>query len=326
VSSHLFPEPAIAAWLDAKGIAPGESMRVEQIEGGRSNVMFRVHRGGERLVLRRPTRVALAKADDGMRREFRILRALAPTDVPVPEPVALCDDLDVIGSVFYLMAEVDGVPPTALPVGLGEASTARRTVTEAVTDALASLHEVDYIAAGLEGFGTPDGFHERQASRWTRQYEEVGGRHLADVGRIGSWLSDHLPTDWSPTIIHADYHMLNVLIAPDPPARVAAIVDWETSTIGDPLLDLAGFCEVWCGAYSGDGWPNRGEIVERYASARCLGELPDLRYYEVLYNFRLAVLLEGVYLRSVADRDRQPDGTAEARAMHNLRRAVELAE
>lgn len=118
--------------------------------------------------------------------------------------------------------------------------------------------------------------------------------------------------------------MLSVIIAPDQLARVAAIVDWETATIGDPLLDLAGFCEVWCGACSGDGWPERTEIVGRYAERRGMGSVPDLTYYEVLYNFRLGILLEGVFHRSTQDATRDEDEMARDRAVHNLRRAAEL--
>ncbi len=270
-TDELFPETAIGYWLDATGIAPGAPVHFERIAGGRSNVMFRVTRGDRRFVLRRPTRVAIEKANDGIRREFRVLTALADSDVPHPEAIALCDDTGVIGCAFYVMQEVEGTPATGLPAELGPAEVVRPAVTFSLTDALAALHEVDWRANGLTDFGQPDGFHERQVDRWTSQYRGYGGRELPQVDVVGTWLEQDLPGEWSPTILHADYHMLNVIIAPDLPVRVAAIVDWETATIGDPLLDLAGFCEVWCGAYSGDGWPARSEIIGRYADRRGLG-------------------------------------------------------
>ena len=139
------------------------------------------------------------------------------------------------------------------------------------------------------------------------------------------WLDAHRPSEFTPSIMHADYHMRNVMVAAEPPARVLAIVDWETTTIGDPLLDLAGFCEAWCGAASeAAGWPARRALVERYRHARGLVEIPDLRYYEVLYNFRLTVLLEGVYQRSLQDPDAPVQQMLGDRALVNLARAVEL--
>jgi aminoglycoside phosphotransferase (APT) family kinase protein len=308
----LFPVDEIGAWLDGRGIAPGQPLEAERLAGGLSNAMFKVRRGGERFVLRRPAQVAIERADDGMRREFRVLSALAGTPVPHPEAIALCDDTDVIGCAFYLMGVVDGIPPMQLPAD----PEVRREATLAVTDALAALHGVDWRAR-LDGFGRPDDFHERQVRRWTGQYDGYGTDRLPGVREVGAWLEAHLPTDWSPTILHADYHMMNLLVTTDRPVRVAAILDWETATIGDPLLDLAGFTEIWCSAFQGDGWPTRAEIVERYAAQRGLAGVPDLRYYEVLYNFRLAILLEGVFQRSGQE-------MAADRSMANITRALEL--
>jgi aminoglycoside phosphotransferase (APT) family kinase protein len=316
----LFPTEPIAAWLDAQGIAPGQPIEATRLAGGLSNAMFRVQRGDRRFVLRRPAKVAIERADDGMRREFRVLSALAGTDVPHPEAVALCDDTTVIGCAFYLMGDVAGIPPMALPAD----PEVRREATLAVTDALAALHGVEWRDR-LDGFGRPDDFHQRQVGRWTRQYDGYGTDRLPGVRDVGGWLEAHLPTDWSPTIIHADYHMMNLLVSDDRPVRVTAILDWETATIGDPLLDLAGFTEIWCSAFQGDGWPTRGEIVDRYARQRGLGDVPDLRYYDVLYNFRLAILLEGVYQRSRLDGSRPDDAMAADRSMANITRALELA-
>lgn len=316
----LFPTEPIAAWLDDQGIAPGRPIEATRLAGGLSNAMFRVERGDRRFVLRRPAKVAIERADDGMRREFRVLSALAGTAVPHPEAIALCDDTAVIGCAFYLMADVPGVPPSSLPPD----PDVRREVTMAVTDALAALHQVEWRDR-LDGFGRPDDFHQRQVGRWTRQYDGYGTDRLPGVRDVGAWLEAHLPTDWSPTILHADYHMMNLLVSDDRPVRVTAILDWETATIGDPLLDLAGFTEIWCSAFRDGGWPERAAIIDRYAEQRGLATVPDLRYYDVLYNFRLAILLEGVYQRSRLDASRPDDAMAADRSMANITRARQLA-
>ena len=140
-----------------------------------------------------------------------------------------------------------------------------------------------------------------------------------------TWLEANRPGAFVPTIMHGDYHMMNVMIAPDPPARVVAIVDWETATIGDPLLDLAGFYEIWT-LSTGEGWPTSEEIAARYAEARGIEELGDMTYYEVLYNFRLAVLLEGIYQRSLKDPSRPDQDVVGERVLFNVARAVELID
>ena len=319
----LLDETRLARWLDERGLAPGEPLRARRLTGGASNVMFAVERGGNRWVLRRPARVAIERANEGMRREHRLLSALEGTDVPHAEPVALCEDHDVLGCNFYLMAHVDGVVALPPPKGLDDPA-GRRELTLALTDALARLHSVDVEAAGVGDLGRPEGFHERQVSRWRGQLESYGGRReLPGIDAVTAWLERHRPSRFEPTIMHGDYHMMNVLVAPRAPARVLAIVDWETATIGDPLLDLAGFTEVWPSAVD-EGWPGRDEIVERYVATRGVGDLGDLTYYEVLYNFRLGVLLEGIYQRSLVDPDRPVQEMLGERALFNVARAAEL--
>jgi aminoglycoside phosphotransferase (APT) family kinase protein len=320
VSAELIDHDRLVAWLDEQGLEPGAPLVTEQISGGASNVMFRLERGGSRWVLRRPARVAMERADQGMRREFRLLGAFEGTPVPHPAPVALCDDHAVLGCTFYLMGLVDGINPLPVPPWLDE-------LTFALTDALARMHEVDPVAAGIADLGRPEGFHERQVSRWTRQLESYEGRELPGLDRVTAWLDANQPGAFVPTIMHGDYHMMNVMIAPDAPARVVAIVDWETATIGDPLLDLAGFYEIWTlSTGDGDGWPTSEEIAARYAQARGIADLGDLTYYAVLYNFRLAVLLEGIYQRSIQDPTR-PDAVGVGdRVLFNVGRAVELVD
>jgi aminoglycoside phosphotransferase (APT) family kinase protein len=221
------------------------------------------------------------------------------------------------------MGHVDGTIPRPAPPPFDDPQ-GRTGLTFALVDALASLHDVDPVTAGIADLGRPDGFHERQVTRWRRQLDSYGGRGLPGIDAVMRWLDDNRPETFTPSIMHGDYHMRNVLVARDQPARVVAILDWETATIGDPLLDLAGFCEVWTSSADAE-WPSREQIVDRYRLARGGDAIGDLRYYEVLYNFRLAVLLEGIYQRSLRDPARPNHEMVGERVAFNVSRAIELA-
>lgn len=322
MNSDLIDDRRLRIWLDGEGLEAGEPLRIEPLSGGASNAMFVVSRGSSQWVLRRPQKVAIDRANQGMAREYGILTALRSTNVPHPKVVALCDNQDVLGCTFYLMEKVEGVSPFPLPADLNDARV-RADVAFSVVDALAALHEVNWREAGLAGLGHPEQFHERQVERWSSQLASYNGREMPDFENVAMWINDHVPSHFEASIMHGDYHMFNILISPDPPGQVVAILDWETATIGDPLLDLAGLVEIWCSLCT-EGWPSRQEMVDRYHEVRILPMVEDLTYYEVLYNFRLTVLLEGIYQRSIRDPDRnRQDGIGE-RAMFNLRRAVEL--
>ena len=305
VNEPLLDLAALTTWMGAEGHVGSRPLAGARLTSGRSNAMFRLDDGIHRWVLRRPTAVAVERSDELMRREFRLLSALDETDVPHPRTVALCDDPAILGCTFYIMEAVDGFNPIGpLP---GVLQSHEPDVASAMVDALAALHMADWRALGLEGFGHPEGFHERQVARWTRQLDSYGGRALPGLERVGRWLGEHLPGEFEPTIMHGDYHMLNVIVADDLPARVAAIVDWETASIGDPLLDAIGFVEVWCPSHSPEeGWPDREDLLRRYAATRGIDELGSVDYYAALYHFRLAVLLEGIYQRSLVDSTRPP--------------------
>ena len=375
----LIDPEAVVAWLLREGILDDDqTATAERLGGGYSNVMFRLHIGEHRWVLRRPAKVAVERANDGMRREFRILTALEGTDAPHPSPVALCEDEEVLGCVFYVMEEVEGVVPHGAGLEVfTENDAARAELAFALVDALAELHKVDWRAAGLGDFGKPDGFHERQVSRWSGQLASYGGREIPGMAEAGRWLEARIPEVWSPAIMHADYHMFNVLIHPEPPARVVAIVDWETASIGDPFLDFIGFCEAWKSMRAEGGWPSYQEMMERYLLGRNLlassfGESAeslvsdasagregagsqdltdrkavdrktadgtdsasqptpvsepsptDQQYYAVLYNYRLAVLLEGIYQRSLQDPTREDQHGIGERALFNADRCSAL--
>jgi aminoglycoside phosphotransferase (APT) family kinase protein len=304
--AELLDRQRVIDWLAGQGVQLVDpehvdaELMVEPIASGYSNVMFKLTAGDEHLVLRRPAAVPLEGADTGMRREFRFLRALEGTDVPHPEPIAFCDDTTVTGSAFYVMRHVDGfMPVDPLPEAF-RGTDAHAELAFAVTDAIAALACVDWRAAGLEDLGRPDGFHERQVRRWLKQYTSYPEQELPDIERIGDWLGAHIPSQWEPAIMHGDYHSGNLLVALDRPARVAAIVDWETATIGDPLLDLAGFLRFWFETRQSDDWPDRDEMIARYI-ARTARDVPDLTYYDLLARFRLAVLIEGIHQRSKLD-------------------------
>lgn len=312
----------LGPWLDSHGLQPGEPLTVTPLDGGRSNVIFRVERGTGHWVLRRPAAVAVDRADSGMLREARILSALAGSDVPHPGIVAVCADRSVLGCAFYLMKHVEGRSPVPPPPEL-DTDEGRRSIMLAAVDGLARLHEFDWRRAGLADLGRPDDFHERQVTRWIRQLRSYEGRELPAVDAVTSWLRAHAPTGFSPVLMHGDYHMMNILMRLDGGPSVAAIVDWETATIGDPLLDLAGFCEIW-GHYGGAGWPSAGEVARAYCARRGFTAVPDLRYYRVLYNFRLAVLLEGIFQRAMRDPGRGPQPDIGEMVLHHMHQAATL--
>ncbi len=311
----LIDPDRLAAWLDAHDVAAGTPLEIRRLAAGMSNESFVLHRGGRRWVLRRPARVALEGADRGMQREHRVLTALEGTPVPHPSPLALCADREVIGSAFYVMEYVAGFSSLdPLPARFAGDPVLQEQVALAYMEAIGELARVDWRARGLEGWGRPDGFHERQVERWTRQLDGYGARELPGIREVGAWLSSHIPADWTPGIMHGDYHSANVLVAPDPPGRVAAILDWENSTIGDPVLDLAAFLRMW-GDGERRGWAPREAMIERWEqhSGR---RAPDLRYYTALSAFRLAVLLEGVYQRALADPTRAAPEQMGAHVLH----------
>lgn len=325
MSTPLIDHDALRRWLDNRGLGAGDPLSVESLSNGRSNVMFSISRGEHRWVLRRPRKVAVDRADDLMRREFRLLTALSGTGVPHTRAVALCEDTAVLGCVFYLMEVAEGFNPVGpLPAPLSDA---HRPAAHAMIDALVALHQVDWRAVGLAGFGKPSGFHQRQVSRWLGQLDSYKGRNLPELRHVAAWLDRHLPEHFEPAIMHGDYHILNVIMAPDKPARVAAIVDWETATIGDPVLDAVGFLEVYGEACSSDqGWPTPSVLWQRYATSSGLAHDVSVDYYVALYNLRMAVLTEGIYQRSLRDSTCEPARDVAERVSLSTQRALAAIE
>jgi aminoglycoside phosphotransferase (APT) family kinase protein len=312
----------VAEWMDARGLAPGPIRDAEVLAGGTQNILIRFHKGDEVFVLRRPPLHLRRRSNDVIRREARVLAALAGTAVPAPRLIADCPDETVLGdAVFYLMSAVDGVNPAQSLPGYAGDPIARHAMGLAAADALATLGQVDHLAVGLADLGRPDGFLERQVGRWLSELDSYvqlpgyPGPDIPNLSQIADWLERNRPSGFRPGIMHGDYHLANLLYAPDEP-RVAAIVDWEMCTIGDPLVDLGWLLATWPsgdaidtgGALgSAGGLPGTDELVQRYAlaSERDLGAIA---WYAVLACFKLGIVLEGTYARACAGLAEAPVG------------------
>jgi aminoglycoside phosphotransferase (APT) family kinase protein len=243
-----------------------------------------------------------------MAREYRVLLALEGSDVPHATPVALCEDPGVIGAPFYLMGAVDGVRLyDGLPPRLDQPDARREVALELFTN-LARLHNVDWEAVGLQGFGKPDTFTQRQVQRWLKQLASYRTRDLPDLDAAADWLESHTPKMQRAALIHGDYGFHNVLYASDGPPRLVAVLDWETATVGDPLIDLGYLLSLWLEGHEPDRWfacalpydisgyPGRAELAERYADETGL-DLADIAWYRAVAQLKVACILEGGYAR-----------------------------
>lgn len=305
----------LAEWMDGEGLPSGPITDVEALAGGTQNILLRFARGGERYVLRRPPVNKRDNSDETMRRESRVLAALAGSDVPHPRLIRACGDVDVLGAAFYLMEPIDGANLSVeLPPGYRDDPAWRYQLGLSMADGAAAVGAVDHLSAGLGDLGRPDGYLERQVARWERQLssyaqlEGYAGPDIPGVDRVGEWLDRNRPTSFRPGLIHGDYHLANVLVALDRPG-LAAIVDWELTTIGDPLIDLGWLLATWVdddGATAGaatvarwDGFPSAAQLVNRYAE-RSDRDLSAIGWYEVLACYKLGIILEGTHARAAA--------------------------
>jgi aminoglycoside phosphotransferase (APT) family kinase protein len=308
----LVDEGALTRYLS--GRFSGDDLVVRRLRAGHSNETFFVDWGDHKWVLRRPPRGAFLPSAHDVAREYQVLAGLADTPARTPRPVLLCEDASIIGAPFYLMERVEGaVVRDQLPSEFSQEN--RKAIGEELVDALIELHQVDYVACGLELFGKPHGYLERQLRRWTGQLDLTLPltRPLPDLERVGEWLRDNLPDSPPATLVHGDYKLDNVVFAPGSPPRLVAILDWEMSTIGDPLADLGWMITFW--RESGDpdedvfatltsvtameGFPGRDDLIERYVSAT-RRDASVLDWYRVLAIWKLAILLEGSYARHLS--------------------------
>jgi aminoglycoside phosphotransferase (APT) family kinase protein len=303
----LVLEP-LRAYLDERGLGAGE-LEVEPVGEGHSNVTYALRREGAELVLRRPPRGPLPPSAHDVLREARVMTALAGR-AHVPAVVAVCDDPAVIGVPFYVMEKVEGdVITSALPPAL-DAVEDRRRIGEELVDALVEVHAVDWSAAGLEGFGKPTGYLERQLRRFLGLWEHNRTRDIPAVEAVAVWLREHLPESGPATVVHGDYRLGNTMFARGAPARLAAIFDWEMATIGDPLADVGYLCAMWIDrddpptmfelsrVTREEGFLRREEIIARYEE-RSGRSMTDIRWYRTLALWKSIVFMEGNYKRAV---------------------------
>jgi aminoglycoside phosphotransferase (APT) family kinase protein len=286
--------------------ADGRPLIAELIAGGRSNLTYRITDGEHRWVLRRPPLGHVLPTAHDMNREFRVMSALASTDVPVPRTRANCEEPDLIGAPFYVMDEVEGIILRNAEELTELSPETARACGEQVVDVLARIHGVDYEAVGLGDFGRPDGFLERNLNRWRTQLDKNKAAENPGIDEIGRRLHASRPESGPAAIVHGDYRLDNTMLAPDDPGRIVAVLDWEMSTLGDPLTDLGLLLIYW--GRSGDDAVNRpdstmapgflttDEVIARYADASGRS-IEHLDFYVVFAYYKLAIIVEGIAAR-----------------------------
>ena len=307
----LILEP-LGAFLDAHGIGEGEIL-ASPVGDGHSNVTYLIQRGDAEVVLRRPPRPPLPPSAHDVLREARLLKALQDTRARVPQVLAVGADPAVIGAPFYVMEYVAGEVIVASVPDTLDSPPERARIGEQLVDSLVEIHSVDWRAAGLEDFGKPTGYLERQLRRFNGLWELNKTREIDAVESVGSWLAEHIPDSGPATIVHGDYRLGNTIFASRAPAHLEAVLDWEMATIGDPLADVGYLCMMWTepGDPEGglrehlgrvtraEGFPTRAQLIARYeeGSGR---SMRDVRWYTTLALWKSIVFMEGNYKRALA--------------------------
>jgi len=301
---------ALAEFLRGKVEGAERDLQVEQFPGGHSNLTYLVRAGYREYVLRRPPLGPVAPKAHDMVREFRVLEAVHPVFPPAPCVYVLCEDPTVIGATFFLMERRKGlVLRRELPPDVAAEPRFPRQVSEGFVDCLSQLHSIDVGREPLAGLGRPEGFLDRQVRGWTERWQRARTEQLPGMERLLRWLSDRLPVSARPTLVHNDFKLDNIMLDAQKPGRIAAVLDWEMATVGDPLVDLgctlcywtqAGDPEMRGGGLSGitaaPGWYTRAELVRRYAE-KSGRDVSQLGYYEVFGLFKLGVILQQIYFR-----------------------------
>jgi aminoglycoside phosphotransferase (APT) family kinase protein len=327
----------LADWMDGVGLpGKGEPTQLRFVSGGTQNEIYEVRRGDLHGALRIPPAAAPPSRDAGIHREWRIIEALDGTDVPHTKAIAVCTDPTVLGRTFYLMGFVDGWSPMdqrRWPAPFDIDLAARAGLAYQLAEGIALLSKVDWRAKGLHDFGRPDGFHERQVDRWTAFLDRIKGRDLPGFDVAAGWLRTHRPLDFVPGLMHGDYQFANVMFRHGAPARLAAIVDWEMGTVGDPKLDLAWMMQNWPEDTSTPeatsssyvdltGMPSRSALLAHYAEVSGR-QVDDIDYYVVLARWKLAIVLEQGFQRAGDDEKLLAFGPV---VLDLMRGAAELAE
>ncbi|MBP0630542.1 phosphotransferase family protein [Cupriavidus sp. AcVe19-1a] len=296
----------LADWMRATGLDTRD-LRVRVLSGGQSNPTFLVQTAGESYVLRKQPPGALLPSAHAIDREYRVMQALADTDVPVPRMVAWCNDPTLLGTPFFLMEYIRGrsfMDPTLPGLDVAE----RKAIYADVNRVLVTLHGVDYRSVGLDTFGRPGNYFARQIDRWSSQYRSTERERIEPMEALMAWLPAQIPDGDETCVVHGDMRIDNLIIHPTEP-RVIAILDWELSTLGHPLADLSYFCMSWCvppdlwrGVAGVDltalGIPQEHAFVEDYSRARGIGAIRHWDFYLAYNLFRMAAILQGVASRA----------------------------
>jgi len=308
--AHRFDERALGAFLRAElpGFPAGARLAVRQFEGGQSNPTFLIAAGGAEYVLRKQPPGELLPSAHQVDREYRVMKALASTPVPVPRMHLLCEDPSVIGTKFYVMEKVEG-RVYANPLMPEAAPAERAPIYRHLADVLAALHAVSPEAVGLGGFGRPGNYYERQISRWSKQYVASRTEEIPEMDALMDWLPRNVPAAAETVVVHGDYRLGNAIVHPAEP-RIAAVLDWELSTLGHPLADLGYVCQTYYADEDDQhglnrpnlhelGIPTEEEFVARYCEMAGRDGIENWRFYLVYNLFRSAAIIQGVYRRGL---------------------------
>jgi aminoglycoside phosphotransferase (APT) family kinase protein len=308
---RLVPEEGLRRFLDERFGPSPSAPEVSRLGEGHSNLTFLITRGDDRWVLRRPPRGEILPGTHEMHREYAVMRAIAENGmkVPVPSPIELCRDEGYLGAPFYLMSYVDGIVIRGPIPDVFDEPSSRRGIGYELVDRLSDIHTLDWEVIGLAELARkPQEFLSRNLRRMQELYDAVRHREVREVDEAGEWLRANAPAQTYVTLTHGDYKLDNVMLAPEPPPRIAAVVDWEIATIGDPLVDLGWL--LYFSPEAGDptyesvagdatrepGFPTRAELAERYTQ-RTGRSIDDLRFYCAMAGWKIAIIMEGSNLR-----------------------------
>jgi aminoglycoside phosphotransferase (APT) family kinase protein len=298
---------ALAEYLEHKLEGADQGISIEQFPGGHSNLTYLIRTPVREYVLRRPPLGPLAPKAHDMAREYTVLKAVHPVFAPAPEVFHLCEDISVTGAVFFVMERRRGVVVRSeIPPELAHIPDHPRRVSAGFLNCLVDLHAIDIEGHGLSALGKPAGFLERQVRGWAERWERAKTEDIADMNYLLRWLSERMPQSPAPTLVHNDFKLDNLMLDAYDPGRVEAVLDWEMATLGDPLVDLGLVLCYWGqpsdpggtkpSITSGPGWFTRTELAQAYA-ARSGRDVSNISYYEIFATFKLAVVLQQIYVR-----------------------------
>jgi len=325
--AHRFDEARLDAWLAEHVEGYSGALQVLQFRGGQSNPTFWLADRERQYALRKKPPGKLLQSAHAVDREYRVMRALRDTDVPTARMYALCEDEAIIGTPFFVMEYVDG--RIFWNVQLPEvARDERHAVYDELARVLAAIHAVDIESVGLADYGRPDAYVARQVSRWTKQYLASQTADVRQMNALIDWLPVHIPDDEATALVHGDYRLDNLIFHPEEP-RALAVIDWELSTLGHPLSDLAYTCMLYdvmlpkIGGLAGTdfdktGIPSEEAFVARYCELVGREGVPDLGYYKAFSLFRLAAIAQGVYKRSIDGNASSPEASLFGAAVPHL--------